>query len=733
MRTLHVSVILWACLGGELLAAQSTEKIDFGRDVQPILREHCFGCHGPSQQMRGLRLDQRRAAMPNRVGANGASIIPGNSAASPLYLKLTAPRQGLQMPPAGPLNGAQIITIRSWIDEGAYWPDALAGEAAAPAPDSQATRIMEALHNGGRQVFTKLLREHPEAVNRSGTGGFTPLMYAVLYGDANSVRLLLERGADPNLRNLSKASALMYAVDDPDKTRLLLDRGAEANARSDEGQTPLLIAAAGHANASAVVQLLLDHGADVKTTSPTGGTVLATAGFSGNKQLLELLLERGAERTPLPLAQAVQSACLPCVELLMKFAGQQDLNAALTSAVRSGDVPLARMLLDRGAKAAANMVSTLALLPELPPLDLVKVLLERGADIQASTNAGGTVLDLSRRQGKTKLVEILEDAGAKSGPNSVLPTFEPSPASSPRAAIERSLPALQRADAAFLSKAGCVSCHNNSLTAMAMAAARKSKLPVNEQIAQAQLRQIAAFLDSNRERALQGLGVPGAIDTAGYTLLGMVAENYPPDATTDGWARYLKNSQENDGHWRIRAQRPPIESSDIQATATALRAIQIYGPKSKRDEYDKSVQLAARWIELAQPLTTEDRAFRILGLQWAGGRRETIKKAAADLLTSQRPDGGWGQLSTLASDAYATGQALVALKASATLEPSSPVYQKGIRFLMNSQLTDGSWYVRTRTLPAQRYFDSEFPHESDQFISAAATNWAVMALAPAAR
>jgi hypothetical protein len=230
----------------------------------------------------------------------------------------------------------------------------------------------------------------------------------------------------------------------------------------------------------------------------------------------------------------------------MKFAGQQDLNAALTSAVRSGDVPLARMLLDRGAKAAANMVSILALVPELPPLDMVKVLLERGADIHANTDAGGTVLDLARRQGKTKLVEILEEAGAKSGPDSVPPKFKPSPASSPRAAIERSLPALQRADAAFLSKAGCVSCHNNSLTAMAMAAARKSKLPVNEQIAQAQLRQIAAFLDSNRERALQGLGVPGAIDTAGYTLLGMVAENYPADATTDVWARYLRNSQEND-------------------------------------------------------------------------------------------------------------------------------------------------------------------------------------------
>jgi hypothetical protein len=55
------------------------------------------------------------------------------------------------------------------------------------------------------------------------------------------------------------------------------------------------------------------------------------------------------------------------------------------------------------------------------------------------------------------------------------------------------------------------------------------------------------------------------------------------------------------------------------------------------------------------------------------------------------------------------------------------------QFLLNTQLADGWWYVQTRTLPAQRYFDSEFPHGADQFISTAATNWAVMALAPAAR
>ncbi len=80
------------------------KTVDFGRDVQPILREHCYGCHGPSQQLQNFRLDQRRAAIPNRVGANGARIIPGNRAASLMYRKLANPQQGLQMPPAGPLS-----------------------------------------------------------------------------------------------------------------------------------------------------------------------------------------------------------------------------------------------------------------------------------------------------------------------------------------------------------------------------------------------------------------------------------------------------------------------------------------------------------------------------------------------------------------------------------------------------------------------------------------------------
>jgi squalene cyclase len=128
----------------------------------------------------------------------------------------------------------------------------------------------------------------------------------------------------------------------------------------------------------------------------------------------------------------------------------------------------------------------------------------------------------------------------------------------------------------------------------------------------------------------------------------------------------------------------------------------------------------------------EDRAFQLLGLHWAGGDEDTIGAAAGDLLAEQRPDGGWSPLPSLSSDAYATGQALVALHQTG-LAPTEPAYQCGVQYLINTQREDGSWHVKSRALPFQPYFESGFPHGQDQWISAAATNWAAMALIPAAR
>src|SRR5262245_27709598 len=256
----YVCASLWPLLLAGTLGSQTPAAVNFGRDVQPIFRERCYGCHGASQQMQGLRLDRRRFAMPNRVGANRASIVPGNSAASPVYLKLIGKQTGLQMPPDGPLSTEQINTIKTWIDQGADWPDEFSGEKPASPPDSQVMRIKESLRNADRPLFLKILKENQGVWNRKGTGGATPLMYAALYGDAESVRVLLEHGADPNARNDANATALMYAVDDAAKTQLLLEHGADPNAVSDEAQTPLLIAVT-RPGAAPVVKLLVAYDA----------------------------------------------------------------------------------------------------------------------------------------------------------------------------------------------------------------------------------------------------------------------------------------------------------------------------------------------------------------------------------------------------------------------------------------------------------------------------------------
>jgi hypothetical protein len=79
----------------------------------------------------------------------------------------------------------------------------------------------------------------------------------------------------------------------------------------------------------------------------------------------------------------------------------------------------------------------------------------------------------------------------------------------------------------------------------------------------------------------------------------------------------------------------------------------------------------------------------------------------------------------MGSDAYASGQALYALGVASS---NGAPYKKGVSYLMRTQAQDGSWHVKTRSLPVQPYFESGFPYGHDQWISAAGTSWASMAL-----
>src|SRR5262245_42820392 len=116
-----MTCMVWV-VGGFVYASES---VDYGRDIAPMLAERCVRCHGPKKQEGGLRLDVRRRALHG--GDAGAAIVPGKSARSELFRRITADEDH-RMPPSGPpLSDKQKTLVRAWIEQGAPWPDALAG------------------------------------------------------------------------------------------------------------------------------------------------------------------------------------------------------------------------------------------------------------------------------------------------------------------------------------------------------------------------------------------------------------------------------------------------------------------------------------------------------------------------------------------------------------------------------------------------------------------------------
>ncbi|HVV72422.1 MAG TPA: hypothetical protein VHI52_13145, partial [Verrucomicrobiae bacterium] len=165
----------------------------------------------------------------------------------------------------------------------------------------------------------------------------------------------------------------------------------------------------------------------------------------------------------------------------------------------------------------------------------------------------------------------------------------------------------------------------------------------------------------------------------------------------------------------------------ISQTALSMRALQLYAPPTSRAACERSVRLAAAWLAKASCRNNDDRSWRLTGLAWAGKNRGAIREAMRELLATQRADGGWSDLPSMSSSPYATGLSLVAL-CTAGLPVSDPAYQRGVHYLLTAQQEDGSWFTKTRALAFQPYFDAGFPHGYDQWMSAAGTSWAAMAL-----
>ena len=122
-KTWIPAILLFVACGGIAgageLPSPRREKVDFSREVKPLLAEHCFKCHGPDKSEGGLNLADRSVAL-KKLESGTTAIVPGNSATSELVRRITHRDRDERMPPAEekPLSQAEIETLRRWVEEG---------------------------------------------------------------------------------------------------------------------------------------------------------------------------------------------------------------------------------------------------------------------------------------------------------------------------------------------------------------------------------------------------------------------------------------------------------------------------------------------------------------------------------------------------------------------------------------------------------------------------------------
>jgi len=617
-------------------------------------------------------------------------------------------------------------------------------------------RLFQAIRSGDvaslKQALTK---SNLESRDRRGA---TLLMHSAAFGNLATLKLLLDMGADVNARNDFNATALLWAARDPEKARVLIAHGADVNARSKQGRTPLMLAAL-RPGGSAIVALLLSKGADPSVADNHGDTALGLAATIGESESMRLLLAKGADpmakndkgETSLILASKGRSAA--AIRLLLDR--HVDVNAANTfyNSVRNGPIAMTKLTaLHRAAafgptEAVADLLAAganvnardgrlltplhFAVATEYPNPNIVRMLIKAGADVNARDDARETPLDWAGKFGYPEVIAILKKADAQGGVAYEPPARPAGEPPTPRAALTLSAALLESSSTTFFKNSGCVGCHHQPLIARAQQVAKSAGIAVNETGAREQLAQLRGQWLSSQEEFLQSINPGGGPNRLAENLLGLAGAGYPPDAITDSAIVDLAEAQGENGAWdRGEEQpRPPITESSIAGTARAIRALQIYKIPARKAEFDARIARARTWLLQAKSTSTDDAAMRLLGLAWAGASKNELAKPAREVLDLQRKEGGWAGNPYLASDAFSTGEAMVALLQSRTATRDDDAVRRGLDFLLSTQYPDGSWYVRSRSIKFQPYFESGFPFGHDQWISAGATAWAAQALA----
>ena len=644
---------------------------------------------------------------------------------------------------------------------------ALAITGPAADADEQSETFYAAIRANDLARLENMLKQGASP-NAKDERGITPLMNAAAVGSVEAMKLLIGKGADVSAKNDFGSTALMWSATDIRKVRLLAEHGAEVNAVSKQGRTALLLATLSEHSAE-IVHLLMAKGAGVKAMDGAKMTALHTATMGNDTETIRLMLDAGLDVNArdagqfTPLMNSATNGNLAAVKMLLAKGAEVNV----VSAARQGDIqthtggvvkngPLAqgnftplllaatfgppelvKGLLEAGAQVNAKDIRgltplMLAVATDRQSPETIGALLAKGADVNATDLTGQTALDWARKIGVKTTIKMLERAGAVAGGSDTAagsyPVAAPDPADL-KPAYERGMGLLQKVSGDFFAKGGCSSCHAQNITDIAAAAARSRGVRVDEKALEDRQKLTRASYVGRWPMLLERMDVGGSPDVPLYALVSLAATGYAPDRVTDAVIANIAAQQLSDGRFRrVGLARPPIEDGDFVRNAIAIRALKVYSPPGRAGEMNGRIAKAAAWLRSAKPITGVDRNMQLLGLHWAGEDETALRSLAKAILAAQRPDGGWAQRDELPSDAYATGQTLFALAEAVALGPNDAAYQKGVRYLLSTQHADGSWYVRSRATKFQPYFESGFPYGHDQWISSMATGWATAAL-----
>ena len=290
----------------------------------------------------------------------------------------------------------------------------------------------------------------------------------------------------------------------------------------------------------------------------------------------------------------------------------------------------------------------------------------------------------------------------------------------------RGLQLIEHSAAEYLQQRECFSCHHQAMAILTCMEARTRGFAVDHENLVRQVQRTAEHLQRGEEQYRQGIGQGGKVDTAGYALLGLATAGWPADHTTEAVSEYLLRAYADKDHWICSSDRPPTETHDTTTSALAVLGLKHFARGEQESRAAERFEKCAQWLSKQTLEENEQQVFGLLAAH-ALDRPNDIVSIRQAILGAQRDDGGWSQTAAMESDAYATGTAMFALARSG-YGVDEEAYRRGLQYLIQTQLEDGSWHVATRSRPIQKYFESGFPHGVDQFISMAATGWATISL-----